>query len=43
MGFEALRLHPGDDLRGALEAAARTAFVVAGLGSLSAAQLRFAG
>lgn len=43
MGFEALRLHPGDDLRGALEATGRTGFVVAGLGSLSHAQLRFAG
>jgi len=41
--MEALRLNPGDDLRGALEAAARTGFVVAGIGSLAQAQLRFAG
>jgi predicted DNA-binding protein with PD1-like motif len=41
--MEALRLHPGDDLRGALEAAGRTGFVVAGIGSLTRAQLRFAG
>ena len=33
--MEALRLNPGDDLRGALEAAARTGFVVAGIGSLA--------
>jgi uncharacterized protein len=39
--LEVLRLHPGDDLRGALEG--RTAFVVAGIGSLLHAQLRFAG
>jgi uncharacterized protein len=38
-----LRLNPGDDLRGALEAPAATGFVVAGIGSLSQAQLRFAG
>ena len=43
-----LRLHPGDDLRGALEAAVRTAgwdaaFVIAGIGSLVDAQLRLAG
>jgi uncharacterized protein len=41
--MEALRLSPGDDLRGALEALAKTGFVVAGIGSLSHAQLRFAG
>jgi predicted DNA-binding protein with PD1-like motif len=41
--MEALRLNPGDDLRGALEAGGRTGFVVAGIGSLSHAQLRFAG
>ena len=43
-----LRLQPGDDLRGALEAAVADhslggAFVLAGIGSLSAAQLRMAG
>lgn len=43
-----LRLHPGDDLRGALEAAVTArqcaaAFVLSGIGSLSAAQLRYAG
>ena len=43
-----LRLLPGDDLRGALEAAVRTrqlgaAFVIAGIGSLAGAQLRWAG
>jgi len=43
-----LRLHPGDDLRRALEAAvaahgARAAFVLAGIGSLAGAQLRLAG
>lgn len=43
-----LRLHPGDDLRGALEAAVAAqgcaaAFVVSGIGSLSQAALRFAG
>lgn len=41
--FEALRLTPGDDLRGTLEAGARTGFVVAGIGSLAHAQLRLAG
>lgn len=41
--LQALRLHPGDDLRGALEAGGRTAFVVAGIGSLAHAQLRLAG
>lgn len=41
-----LRLYPGDDLRGAIEAALRpcsAAFVVQGIGSLSVARLRFAG
>jgi predicted DNA-binding protein with PD1-like motif len=43
-----LRLHPGDDLRGALEAAVRAAgweaaFVIAGVGSLVDARLRLAG
>lgn len=43
-----LRLHPGDDLRTALErhvarAGCRAAFVVAGIGSLSEARVRFAG
>lgn len=43
-----LRLHPGDDLRGALEAAVRAAgweaaFVIAGIGSLVDARLRLAG
>ncbi|WP_175840137.1 PPC domain-containing DNA-binding protein [Burkholderia arboris] len=43
-----LRLSPGDDLRGAIEAALRqhdmhAAFVLQGIGSLSVAQLRFAG
>jgi uncharacterized protein len=43
-----LRVSPGDDLRGAVEAALRergvsAAFVVQGIGSLSVAQLRFAG
>ena len=41
--MEPLRLTPGDDLRGALEASALTGFVVAGIGSLAQAQLRFAG
>lgn len=41
--MEALRLNPGDDLRAALEVGGRTGFVVAGIGSLSQAQLRFAG
>lgn len=44
----ALRLHPGDDLRAAIEAALqasglRAAFVLQGIGSLSVAQLRYAG
>lgn len=43
-----VRLSPGDDLRGALEDALReldvtAAFVLQGIGSLSGAQLRFAG
>jgi predicted DNA-binding protein with PD1-like motif len=41
-----LRLVPGADLRGAIEAALRhhtAAFVVQGIGSLSVAQLRYAG
>jgi predicted DNA-binding protein with PD1-like motif len=43
-----LRLHPGQDLRDALEQTLRplgatAAFVVQGIGSLSVAQLRFAG
>jgi predicted DNA-binding protein with PD1-like motif len=43
-----LRLNPGDDLRGALDAAlglqgSTTAFVISGIGSLSAARIRFAG
>lgn len=43
-----LRLHPGQDLRAALEAAlieqgAGAAFVLQGIGSLSVAQLRLAG
>ncbi len=43
-----LRLAPGDDLRAAIEAAvraygARAAFVLQGIGSLSVAQLRYAG
>lgn len=42
MPFEPLRLNPGDDLRGALEALGRTGFVVAGIGSLSHAELRLA-
>ncbi|RZL40654.1 MAG: DNA-binding protein [Rubrivivax sp.] len=41
--MQALRLNPGDDLRGALEAGSHTGFVVAGIGSLGDAQLRFAG
>jgi hypothetical protein len=41
--MEALRLNPGDDLRGALEASRRTGFVVAGIGSLVRAELRLAG
>lgn len=39
--FQALRLTPGDDLRGVLHG--RTGFVVAGIGSLVHAQLRLAG
>lgn len=43
-----LRLSPGDDLRGTIEHALRghashAAFVIQGIGSLSVAQLRFAG
>ncbi|GGY16573.1 hypothetical protein GCM10007386_52980 [Pseudoduganella dura] len=41
-----LRLRPGDDLRGAIEAVLRehgAAFVLQGIGSLSVARLRFAG
>lgn len=43
-----IRLNPGDDLRAAIEAAVRgadcrAAFVIAGIGSLSSAGLRFAG
>ena len=43
-----LRIHPGDDLRGALEVAVRAAaweaaFVIAGIGSLVDARLRMAG
>jgi predicted DNA-binding protein with PD1-like motif len=43
-----LRLDPGDDLRGALDAAlsahgAAAAFVLSGIGSLREARLRFAG
>ena len=43
-----LRLHPGDDLRAALDAAlaalgGQAAFVVSGIGSLREARLRFAG
>ena len=43
-----VRLHPGDDLRAALDAlllahGLQAAFVVAGIGSLSSAQLRLAG
>lgn len=41
--MQALRLNPGDDLRGALEAREFTGFVVAGIGSLAQAQLRLAG
>ena len=41
--MQALRLSPGDDLRATLEAAGLTGFVVAGIGSLTHAQLRFAG
>jgi uncharacterized protein len=43
-----LRLYPGDDLRAAVEAVlsegeVRAAFVIQGIGSLSVAELRFAG
>lgn len=43
-----LRLHPGDDLRRALESAVArqgmsAAFVVSGIGSLSIARIRYAG
>lgn len=43
-----IRLNPGDDIRAGIEAAVRgadcrAAFVVSGIGSLSAAGLRFAG
>lgn len=41
--MEPLRLNPGDDLRGALQDRRLTGFVVAGIGSLVRAQLRFAG
>jgi len=41
--MQALRLKPGDDLRSTLQALAHTGFVVAGIGSLSQAQLRLAG
>lgn len=48
MQIHPLRVLPGDDLRDALEAALRetqlhAAFVIQGIGSLSVAQLRFAG
>jgi uncharacterized protein len=48
MSFLPLRLSPGDDLRIALEDLTRqrgwsAAFVIQGIGSLSVAQLRFAG
>jgi len=48
MQLQPLRIEPGEDLRQALEAALRAsgcsaAFVVSGIGSLSAARLRFAG
>ena len=45
MAFVPVRLRPGDDLRKALEAAAapgESAFVVAGIGSLTEGRLRFA-
>ncbi len=43
-----IRLHPGDDIRTAIESAVRgadcrAAFVISGIGSLSTAGLRFAG
>lgn len=41
--MQALRLHPGDDLRMALEGQGGCGFVVAGIGSLSSARLRYAG
>ncbi|KQW42040.1 MULTISPECIES: PPC domain-containing DNA-binding protein [unclassified Roseateles] len=41
--MQALRLEPGDDVRLALQLDGRTGFVVAGIGSLAHAQLRFAG
>lgn len=48
MRTQVLRLNPGDDLRGALDAAllhdgGAAAFVVSGVGSLRRAALRFAG
>ena len=48
MSLRPIRLCPGDDLRTAIQALAAegvggSAFVVAGIGSLTAAQLRFAG
>ncbi|KIQ22550.1 DNA-binding protein [Variovorax paradoxus] len=48
MEAHALRLNPGDDLRGALDAAlkqrgAEAAFVVSGIGSLRGARIRYAG
>lgn len=47
MGFRPIRLLPGVDLRAAVEQLADSArdglFVVAGIGSLTQAQLRFAG
>lgn len=39
--LQAIRLHPGDDLRGTLTG--HTGFVVAGIGSLRHAELRLAG
>ncbi|MBB3176462.1 PPC domain-containing DNA-binding protein [Variovorax sp. Sphag1AA] len=48
MAVTPLRLNPGDDLRAALDAALATqgsaaGFVIAGIGSLSAASIRLAG
>jgi predicted DNA-binding protein with PD1-like motif len=48
MEAHALRLNPGDDLRGALDATlkqrgAEAAFVVSGIGSLRGARIRYAG
>ncbi|WBS05835.1 DNA-binding protein [Pseudoduganella sp. SL102] len=46
MHAQPLRLGPGDDVRGAIEALLRphgAAFVLQGIGSLSVARLRFAG